>query len=83
MKGYLAMVMAMSMMSGQMPAYIEETPIKREKRPPSGSKEYFFNVKGEFSTDHMLKSECVFRCFAINDKNATRKFERWKESVKN
>ena len=84
MKGYLAMVMAMSMVAGQMPVSIEGAPIKREKRPPSGCKEYFFNVNGEFSTEKMLKTECVFTCFAINDKNATRKFERWqKESVKN
>lgn len=45
--------------------------------PPSGTKEYFFNSIGEFSTVKMLKSECVFKCFAINDKNAKRKFNKW------
>jgi hypothetical protein len=54
--------------------------IEKEKRPyvPTGSKEYFFNEQGEFSTERMRKDETVFKCIAINDKNAIRKFERWK-----
>ena len=47
-------------------------------KPPNGCKEYFFNSSGEFSTTKMLKTECVFKCFAINDKNALRKFTKWK-----
>jgi|688.fasta_scaffold300988_2 hypothetical protein len=47
-------------------------------KPPNGSKEYFFNSSGEFSTTRMLKTECVFKCFAVNDKNALRKFTKWK-----
>jgi hypothetical protein len=54
---------------------------KQEKiiieRPPKGAKEYFFNSLGEFSTEKMLRSECVFKCFAINDKNAKRKFKKF------
>ena len=50
----------------------------KKKRPPSGSKEYFFNSEGEFSTEKMLKADCVFTCFSINDKNAVRKFKKWK-----
>lgn len=46
-----------------------------EPKAPKGSKEYFFNAEGEFSTAHIPKGECVFQCFAINDKNAIRKFK--------
>jgi len=79
MKGYLAMAMAMSMMAGKMPM-LEKEPVivSTEKRPPAGTKEYFFNALGEFSTDKMLKSECVFKCVAINDKSAVKKFNKWK-----
>jgi hypothetical protein len=51
------------------------------ERPPSGTKEYFFNSIGEFSTTKMLKSECVFICYAINDKNAKRKFAKWQKQT--
>lgn len=43
---------------------------------PKGCKQYFFNINGEFSTEKMLRSECVFTCFAINDKSAIRKFKQ-------
>lgn len=49
------------------------------EKPPSGAKGYFFNQFGEFSTERMLKTECVFKCFAINDKNAKRKFDKWQK----
>lgn len=49
-------------------------------KPPSGTREYFFNQNGEFSNTRMLKSECVFKCNAINDKNAYRKFTKWKST---
>ena len=48
------------------------------EKPPSGTKEYFFNSSGEFSNQSMRKDETVFKCFAINDKNAKRKFNLWK-----
>jgi hypothetical protein len=81
MKGdYVKILMAMAMMSDSMPLYTKTTPlINLGKKPPTGSKEYFFNKDGEYSTDHMLKTECVFECFAINDKNAKRKFNKWIE----
>jgi len=44
---------------------------------PNGCKEYFFNSLGEFSTTKMLKAECVFTCYAINDKNAIKKFNKF------
>ena len=51
--------------------------IPKEPTPPSGSKEYFFNIDGEFSTEKMLRTEVVFKCYAINDKNAIRKFKNF------
>ncbi len=62
----------------------EEKPKKKLPpivKPPSGTKEYFFNSIGEFSTTKMLKSECVFICYAINDKNAKRKFDKWQKQT--
>lgn len=50
--------------------------------PPTGTKQYFFNEQGEYSTEKMPKSECVFICHAINDKNAIRKFKKWLTSNK-
>jgi hypothetical protein len=41
--------------------------IKRNK----GCKEYFFNKEGKFST---IESEIVFKCVAVNDKSAIKKF---------
>lgn len=55
-------------------------PPKREERPPAGCKTYWFKANGEFSSERMLKSETVFECFAINDRNAIRKFKRWQSS---
>lgn len=79
MKGYLAMAMGIALMAEQMPIIIEEEPsLIIEKRPPSGTREYFFNIEGVFSTDHMLKTDYVFKCLAINDKNAIKKFNKWR-----
>jgi len=47
---------------------------------PTGTKAYFFNSSGEFSTTKMLRTECIFKCYAINDKNAKRKFAKWQKS---
>ena len=49
----------------------------KEKPAPKGAKQYFFNSQGEFSTEQMLKEECVFKCVAINDKSAIKKFQKW------
>lgn len=51
----------------------------KRRIPPKGTKEYFFNIHGDFSTERMLKSECVFTCIASNDKNAKRKFQKWSD----
>lgn len=55
-------------------------PPKREQRSPAGCKTYWFKANGEFSSERMLKSETVFKCFAINDRNAILKFKRWQSS---
>lgn len=78
----LAMTMAMEQGQGMMftgngdEAFVA---LPKEPMPPSGTKTYFFNEMGEFSTDRMRRDECVFKCFAINDKNAIRKFKVWKQ----
>jgi len=53
-------------------------PVKLPRKPPKGAKEYFFNERGEFSTERMLKTDVVFKCYAVNDKNAIRKFKKYK-----
>lgn len=55
--------------------------LKPEPPIPKGCKEYFFNRDGDFSTEKMLKSECVFKCVALNDKSAIRKFNTWKKQT--
>jgi hypothetical protein len=47
-----------------------------DKPTPKGAKEYWFNDRGEFSSERMLKSDVVFSCIAINDKSAKKKFEK-------
>lgn len=54
-------------------------------KPPNGCKEYFFKECGQFSNggeneEHFLKTETVFKCFAINSKNAIKKFSKWKSA---
>ena len=81
MKGYLGMAMMMAAMAGgpSIRSTFHETDVLHPeplfKVIPKGCKEYFFNDKGEYSTDHMLKTECVFKCYALNDKSAIRKFK--------
>ena len=54
-------------------------PLEPHQKPiPKGMKLYFFNIEGEYSTDHMLKTDVVFECFASNDKNAIKKFNKKK-----
>lgn len=59
----------------------DDARVPKEPMPPKGTKEYFFNSVGEFSTEQMLKTETVFKCYAINDKNAIRKFKRWQHEA--
>lgn len=71
-------MMSMALITDNYGRNVDSTePIEIQPRPPKGAKEYFFNEWGEFSTEQMSKSETVFMCYAINDKNAIRKFKRW------
>ncbi len=49
-----------------------------------GQSEYWFREDGSFLNEKqglkMLKGECVFKCFAINDKNALKKFNKFKSN---
>jgi hypothetical protein len=49
----------------------------KEPPIPKGCKEYFFTQNGGFSTDKMRKDECVFKCVAMNDKSAKKKFQKY------
>lgn len=56
---------------------------KEPKEPiiPKGHIHYWFRIDGTFLNEkqnkRMLKEECVFKCFALNDKNAVKKFNQW------
>ena len=77
-----------SMIAGGMDMYDPTHHTEIDDRPrapvipptPKGCKEYFFNEMGEFSDTKMRRDECVFTCIAINDKNAMKKFNKWKVS---
>ena len=67
------MLSMMAMASAMSPDVFREDD-RNEKReplpvippPPKGTKEYFFNEAGEFDNHRMLRTELVFKCFAIN-----------------
>ncbi len=53
----------------------------KEPMPQKGQFHYWFRHDGTFlnekQSERMKKEECVFVCFAINDKNAIRKFKKF------
>lgn len=49
----------------------------KEEKPPRGTKEYFFNKEGLCLERGMRKEDCVFKCFAINEKTALKKFNKF------
>jgi len=73
-------LMAYSASTGGNPIYDieEEKPKPTEKKPPKGAKEYFFTKNGDCFTVQYEDTEFVFSCYAINEKNAFRKYNRWK-----
>jgi hypothetical protein len=79
----LSMFYAIAAMMGdrlpKVPDVVRNQSIQKPKPVPKGCKEYFFNQDGEFSTTKMLKSECVFKCVAINDKTAIEKFKAFQQ----
>ena len=70
------MAMALALHGYEQPMPIEKRTRPKLDIPPQGTKQYFFNAIGEFSNTQMRKDECVFICYAINDKNAIRKFNK-------
>lgn len=52
--------------------------IPKEPPVPKGVKTYWFDEQGNFSSVQMRKDEVVFKCVAINDKNAIKKYKRWR-----
>ena len=52
-----------------------------EPQPQKGQKYYCFRNDGTFvqyeRDGPMLREEVVFKCYAINDKNAIKKFKKW------
>lgn len=55
---------------------------KLPPRPiPKGCKEYFFNYLGDFINHN--DGVYAFRCIALNDKSAIKKFEKWVNSDQN
>ena len=60
--------------------------LEKENKPkepiaPKGHIHYWFRIDGTFlnekQSERMLKEECVFKCFALNDKNAIKKFNKF------
>ena len=68
-------------------AFEEEQVFKKEKtlEPKPGQFYYWFRIDGTFLSEkqdeRMLKEDCAFTCFAINDKNAIKKFNKWKNNL--
>lgn len=47
------------------------------KPPHPGMLEYFFDASWNYSTERVKIEECVFKCWAINDANAIRKYRKF------
>lgn len=90
MQGFLAMALAMAMMS-ENTLHAEEkprkyTPNKNEPNEviPKGMRWFCFRKNGTFKDyekdSAMLREEVYFRCYAINSKNAIKKFNKFKKA---
>jgi hypothetical protein len=86
-KSMLGIMSMMAMMSGE-DFPMDYSPIKKpktkkplEEKPQNGQFHYWFRSDGTFLSEkqgeRMLKEDCVFKCFAINDKNAIKKFNKF------
>ena len=51
-------------------------------QPHKGQKRYSFSIDGGFTSDSGKLFDEVFHCFAINDKNAVKKFNQWYNNQK-
>lgn len=84
----IALMVALMASSGEnvfMSGNSEEATIYLPKEPPvpKGCKEYFFDKYGWYSTEKMLKSETVFKCVALNNKSAKKKYQNWLNRITN
>ena len=52
---------------------------KIEEVKPKGVQEYFFTENGMFSNIEIARVELFYKCFALNDKNAIRKFNAYRK----
>lgn len=85
----LGIMTMMSMMSAEdfpkdySPPKKKINPNPDEQKPQKGQFHYWFRSNGTFLSEkqgeRMLKEECVFKCFAINDKNAIKKFNKFNQ----
>ena len=82
----LAMMVAMSEQG--YPSSPNEPIVTRGRKPtnrkdeviPKGVKEYFFTESGHFFNSMPTGSYTIFyKCFALNDKNAKRKFDAYRK----
>ena len=92
-KGMLGMALAMAMMSDVNMMDYKETPREYnpkpkkniEPQPKNGQFHYWFRADGTFLNEkqdkRMRKDECVFKCFAINNKNAIKKFKSFANQI--
>lgn len=77
-KQNIAAFLAMAMFAGtkQQPARPKQ--ITPKKAPlPSGAREYYFNIKGIPSINLEDKTDSIYSCISLNEKNAIRKFKKW------
>lgn len=58
--------------------FLKREPIKIVPKAPTGAKEYFFTKEGDCFTVKYKDTKFVYSCYAINIKNAIKKFEKWK-----
>jgi hypothetical protein len=82
-KGFSLMMMAAAMLSLDTPnsntknkkTSIDDIDFTPKKSPlPKGCKEYSFNQDGNFTT---IESEIIFKCVAISEKSAIKKYNRF------
>ena len=86
LRAMMLATMGLAMLAGGPPIHsVIEAPTEGTHTPrpkkivPRGCSEYFFHEGGEFTTDitlARLQMETItFKCFALNDKSAIRKFK--------
>lgn len=88
-KGYLGMMMSLAMIAEASVIKSKENPTeykpkqKKDFEPiqQKGQFHYWFRSDGTFlsekQSERMRIEDCVFKCFAINDKNAIKKFNKF------